>query len=174
MFLINMGKAYELNRDGYIYALGMGSEWNWTGGVYLARVGRQHILDYGSWEYFASPSSDHPKWSPSQNDALPLQNLYAWDQGSAIYHPGMKRYLFMTSRQLFDSATPWGPWTVAGNFPAVPTEWQKGYQPGIVPKGLGPDSFWFTIAGQNRPPYVTYSFHIGQIIMSRKPTSVSK
>jgi hypothetical protein len=94
-----------------------------------------------------------------------LPSLYAWDQGSAIYHPGLKRYLFLTSRQLFDAPQPWGPWTLAGTFPSEPAEWQRGYQPGIISKGLGPNSFWFTIAGQNRPPYITYSFHIGQIVM---------
>jgi hypothetical protein len=54
MFLINMGKTYSLNRDGFVYALAIGREWNWSGGVYLARVRKAQILHYSDWEYFRS------------------------------------------------------------------------------------------------------------------------
>jgi hypothetical protein len=77
----------------------------------------------------------------------------------------LQRYLFLTSRQLFDAPNPWGPWTLAGDLPSEPPQWQRGYQPGIITKGLGSNSFWFTIAGQNEPPYITYAFHVGQIVM---------
>jgi hypothetical protein len=58
---------------------------------------------------------------------------------------------------------------LAGDFPADKPEWQRGYQPGIIAKGLGANSFWFTIASQNRPPYLTYSFHVGQMVMQTFP-----
>jgi len=39
LFFINMGKNYELNKDGYVYALGIGKEWDWQSGrVYLTKV----------------------------------------------------------------------------------------------------------------------------------------
>jgi hypothetical protein len=132
LFFINMGRNYELSTDGYVYGLGIGREWDWSGEVYLARVDQKRILRY---------------------------------HGSGIYHPGVKRYLFLNSKRLFDAPEPWGPWTVAGKFPSEPPEWQEGYQPGIVSKGLGTDSFWFTMAGQAKKPHMTYNFHIGQMVM---------
>lgn len=165
LFLINMGEDYQLNKDGFVYGLAIGREYNWNGPVYLARVKKENILNYAAWEYLSGITNDTPRWSQVQKNAVPVPGLHTWDQGSAIYHPGLKRYLFMTSRHLFDAPHPWGPWTLAGDFPSEPAEWQRGYQPGIMTKGLGQNSFWFTIAGQNEPPYITYSFHIGQIVM---------
>ena len=166
LFFINMGRNYELNTDGYVYGLGIGMEWNWTGDVYLARVEQKRILRYNAWQYFAGLGDDgKPRWSESQAAAKPVPGLHTADQGSAIYHPGVKRYLFLNSERLFDAPEPWGPWTVAGDFPSEPAEWQKGYQPGIVSKGLGPDSFWFTMAGQAKMPNMTYRFHIGRMVM---------
>jgi hypothetical protein len=166
LFLINMGKDYSLNQDGYIYGLGIGREWDWDGPVYLARVERVHILRYGAWEYFSGlDTSGKPRWSKLQSSAKPVPGLRTPDQGSAIYHPGVKRYLFLNKEHLWDAPMPWGPWTVAGDFPSEPAAWQKGYQPGIITKGLGPDSFWFTIAGKEQAPNMTYAFHIGKMVM---------
>ena len=166
LFFINMGRNYELNTDGFVYGLGIGKEWNWSGEVYIARVDQKRILRYDAWEYWTGLDADgKPLWSKSQSDAKRLPGVYMTDQSSAIYHPGIKRYLFLNYKRLFDAPEPWGPWTLAGEFPSVPPEWQNGYQPGIVPKGLGPDSFWFTISGQQHRPNVSYSFHIGQIVM---------
>jgi hypothetical protein len=166
LFFFNMGRNYEWNTDGYVYGLGIGREWDWSGEVYLARVDQKRILRYGEWEYLVGVGTDgKPVWSKNQSDAKPLPSLFSDDQGSVIYHPGVKRYLFLNSKRLFDAPEPWGPWTVAGEFPSEPPEWQKGYQPGIITKGLGADSFWFTMTGQNLKPNMTYSFHIGQLVM---------
>ncbi len=170
LLFINMGKNYSLNSDGYIYGLGIGKEWNWDNAVYLARVAKADILRYQAWEYFAGlDTTGKPRWSSAESDAKPVPDLYTPGQGSAIYHPGIKRYLFMNEQKLWDAPEPWGPWTVAGDFPSAPPEWQHGYQPGIITKGLGPDSFWFTIAGQGAPPSLAYSFHIGQMVMHLAP-----
>ena len=166
LLFFNMGRNYELNTDGYVYGLGIGREWNWSGEVYLARVDQKRILHYEDWEYLVGVGTDgKPVWSKSQAEAKPLPGLFTGDVGSAIYHPGVKRYLFLNSKHLFDAPEPWGPWTVAGDFPSEPPEWQKGYQPGIMTKGLGTDSFWFTMTGQAHRPNMTYSFHIGQMVM---------
>jgi hypothetical protein len=165
MLMINMGKAYGLNKDGFVYVLAIGTETNWKGDVYLARVKKQDILKYAAWQYFTGTTNGQPHWSQTQKDAVPVPNLFATDQGSAIYHPGVKRYLFLTLSHLFEAPTPWGPWTLAGDFPYDKPEWQRGYQPGIIPKGLGANSFWFTISSQNRPPYITYSLTMGQMVM---------
>jgi len=166
MFFINMGRAYELNQDGYVYALGIGKEWNWLGGVRLARVPRAEILEYDSYEYLSGIEDHRPLWSVLQSDAIALPGLWTRDQGSAMYHPGIERYLFLTARDLFEAPTPWGPWTSAGSWVAeAGEEWQGGYQPGIISKDTEPDAFWFTIAGQNALPRVVYRLNLGRIVM---------
>jgi len=163
MFFINQGKAYELNTDGYVYALGVGKEWGWSGEVYLARVPEEGILDYEAYEYYSGISAKDslPIWSSQQKDANPLEGIAAFQQFSAIFHEGLGRYIAMTNQYVFDSPTPWGPWTVSG-------EWLKpnwlGYQPGIVSKYSGEKSFWFTASGQ--PQYgdeLAYKLCMGQI-----------
>ena len=172
LFLINMGKNYSLNSDGYVYGLGIGKEWDWDGPVYLARVQRVRIVSYSAWEYFSGlDASGKPHWSKAQSDAKPVPGLYTPDQGSAIYHAGVKRYLFLNKEHLWEAPQPWGPWTVAGDFPSEPEAWQKGYQPGIITKGAGPDSFWFTIAGKGTTPNLSYSLHIGKMVMRLAPGS---
>ena len=169
LFFINMGQAYRLNKDGYVYAMAIGTEWNWTSKkVYLCRVPRKDILDYSAYRYFTGLTGSNPGWSASQDDARPLPVVRAGDQGSAMFHPQLGRYLFLTDAQLYDAAAPWGPWTLAGTWNGKtnterPIQWRGGYMPGIISKDTGPDWFWFTIAGQNKAPKVTYQLHLGKM-----------
>lgn len=167
LFFINMGKNYSLNKDDYVYALGIGTEWSWTGGIYLTRVQKDHILDYKSYEYLTNAYEDKPIWSSSQLDARPLQGIMTTDQISAMYHPEINRYLILNATYVYDSPTPWGPWCYAGKW--VRYGWY-GYQPGIISKNTEKDSFWFTIAGQQSPDEggVTYQLNIGKMIMELK------
>ncbi|MBI5529036.1 MAG: DUF4185 domain-containing protein [Deltaproteobacteria bacterium] len=167
LFFVNMGKAYALNTDGYVYGLGIGLEWGWTGGVYLTRVPVSGIADYGAYEYFSGLNAAEPLWNPNQAAASPLAGLSTPAQGSAMYHPGIGRYLFLTDTDLFEAPNPWGPWTLAAAWATktMPVAWQGGYQPGIISKDVGPDYFWFTIAGQNQPPKVTYKLNLGKMVM---------
>jgi hypothetical protein len=76
----------------------------------------------------------------------------------------------MTDFDIFDAPDPWGPWTYAGSWTTWKTrpgkkEWQGGYQPGILSKGTGPESFWFTVSGQNKKPNITYNCNLGKIIL---------
>jgi hypothetical protein len=175
MFFINMGQNYELNTDGFVYALGIGTEWHWMGlRVFLTRVKKENIADYSQYEYFAGYSKkDKPKWTSKQSMARPVKGPITFGQGSAIYHPGIKRYLFMTDLDVFDAPYPWGPWTFAGNWTSWKTrpgvkEWQGGYQPGIISKGTGPDFYWFTVSGQNKKPNITYNYNLGKMILKLK------
>ena len=53
IMFINMGKNYELNTDGYVYALGIGTEWGWAEQtVFLCRVPRDSIVSYAAYEYW--------------------------------------------------------------------------------------------------------------------------
>ena len=169
LFFINMGQDYSLNTDGYVYALGIGTEWSWPGPVRLARVPKEEVLNYAAYEYLAGTNDDGtPRWSPDEREAIPLPGVRASEQGSAMFHPGIGRYLFLTSRTLYDAPEPWGPWTYAGSWggASAPLEWQGGYQPGIISKDTGPDSFWFTIAGQNAAPKIEYRLNLGRMVMT--------
>jgi len=172
MFFINMGRNYDLNTDGFVYALGIGTEWHWMGlRVFLTRVKRENIAKYDRYEYFAGyTKNEKPKWSSDQSMAKPVKGPITFGQGSAIYHPGIKRYLFMTDFDVFDAPNPWGPWTYAGSWTTWKTrpgkkKWQGGYQPGIIAKDTGTDSYWFTVSGQNKKPNITYSYNLGKIIL---------
>jgi hypothetical protein len=174
LFFINMGQAYALNLDGYVYALGMGAEWNWFGGTYLCRVPKDSILYYKAYRYFSGLTGSIPGWSASQDDAQALEGVRTMDQGSAMFHPYLKRYLFLTSLLLYDAPAPWGPWTKVGAWTSAdsPVQWQGGYQPGIISKDTGPDWFWFTISGQNDLPKVTYRLHLGKMRLKLVPSVV--
>lgn len=170
LFFINMGKNYSLNADGYVYALGIGKEWDWPGPVYLTRVPKGDILTYSAYEYFTGIENDNPQWSGDQFDAVPLDGVTSSDQGSVMYHPTLERYLFLTARELYDAPAPWGPWTMAGVWAneQLPEIWRGGYQPGIISKDTGPDYFWFTISGQNDKPLITYNLNLGKMRMKLK------
>jgi hypothetical protein len=45
-------------------------------------------------------------------------------------------------------------------------EWQGGYQPSIISKDTGPNSFWFTPAGQNATPKIEYCLNLGHMVMT--------
>ena len=175
LFFINMGKSYGLNKDGYVYALGIGTEWHWTSrNVYLCRVPRENILTYSAYTYFTGLTAGKPGWSSSQDEALPLNGVQTGQQGSAMFHPQVGRYLFLTESKLYDAPAPWGPWTVAGTWnapdcnktsPDWPINWQGGYMPGIISKDTGPDYFWFTVSGQHKVPKIAYQLQLGKMRM---------
>ncbi len=169
LMFINMGPAYGLNQDGYLYGLGIGDEIAsppQSQDVYLTRVPVEAALDYAAYEYFTGlDENGTPAWSPDPGAAAPLDGLRTMAQAAAIYHPGAGRYLFLSgllepdgTGGLFEAAAPWGPWTLSATFPA-------GFIPGIIPKDAGPDSFYFTAAGGGG---VTYNLNIGRMQMTLK------
>lgn len=171
LMFIAMGRNYELNQDGYVYALGIGWEWDWDvigdGKVYLARVLREGVADYNSYEYLSGYSlADEPIWSGDQASAAPVRGLLMETLSSAMYHPGLERYLVMTNYGIFEAMRPWGPylWTarllLLGDDPA----WRGGYMPGLIAKGMTPESFFFSLAGNDQN--LEYRFHIGRVIVS--------
>lgn len=180
LFFINMGQSYRLNTDGYVYAMGIGTEWAWPSRkIYLCRVPVKDVLDYTAYSYYTGTADGIPGWSTSQDEARPLSGVHAQEQLSVMLHPQLGRFLLLTYCQLFDAPTPWGPWTLAGTWNAPNCtvtsnewliQWQGGYQPGIISKDTGPDSFWFTIAGQNSPPKIAYQLQLGKmrIFLRRK------
>jgi hypothetical protein len=167
LFFINMGKNYELAPDEYVYGLGIGTAWSWIGGVFLTRVKQENILNYEAYEYYTGMMATKIQWSSSPSDAVALPGVQSSSKGSAMFHPGLGRYLFFTTKALYDSPNPWGPWTFAGGWSGIlsPEEWRNGYMPGIISKDTGQDYFWFTLSGQNYPPKITYRLQLGKMVM---------
>jgi len=184
---INMGKAYELNTDGYVYALAKDfGAWTFIGApfsekntdVYLTRVPRDPadgtsgdpIIDYDAYVYFAGVSDGgEPIWSSRQADAQPLEGLRSPNIGGAIYHPGTRQYLWLSAIQggLFAAPNPWGPWTKVADplrEETLPSDWAGGgYIPCLLSKGVTDDGVYFTIAGVDGPKH--YELTIGHIIL---------
>jgi hypothetical protein len=181
---INMGQDYGLNRDGYLYGLGIQNEIAdppQSQAVYLLRVpitstskvdpAQDPILDYQNYRYFAGlEPGGAVRWSRYQTETVPLEGLTTMAQGAVIYHPGINRFLFLSgliqadgTGGLFEAPDPWGPWHLAGTFPA-------GYIPNIIAKDMGPNDFYFTAAGGGG---VTYNLNVAHMEMKlRSPGSI--
>ena len=170
LMLINMGKGYDLNQDGYVYGLGINGELNWPPAnqeVYLVRVPKDSIIHYSAYRYFTGTDANTtPLWSEDQSLATPLPNLSTVALGAAMYHPGVKKYLFLALPEengdpalaLFYAEKPWGPWKVAQRFDG------EVYIPGLIIKDTGPASFYFTAAGGGGVGD-TYQLNIAKIEM---------
>jgi hypothetical protein len=179
LMFINMGRDYSLNKDGYVYAFGIGKEVNWDGPVYLARVKKNKVLDYNAWEYFKGfDEKENPQWSKSQIDACPLKGLRTKHQFSSIYHPGIKKYIILMASdfkgELFTASSPWGPWEFSGEwFKGEDSDWFLSYIPGIISKDIQESSFYFAVAGTEPEKAHSlkdskYKFRLGKITMDIK------
>jgi hypothetical protein len=167
LMFINMGQDYHLNEDGYVYALGTTLELDTTmthpQPVYLARVHKNMVAEYNRYEYLSAVVRDGAKWSKVTAQAIPLAGLSTFATGSAIYHSGLGRYLFLTGVStspsspnahgtLFEAPNPWGPWKVTGTVPGVSISM-------LISKGASATTVFFTSAGGTEP----YQLNIGRI-----------
>jgi parallel beta-helix repeat protein len=190
LMFANMGQAYGLNEDGYVYAFGVGSEAQGELGwsertVYLARVPVDAVVDYGAYEYFAGSSGGELTWAAAEAEAVPLDGVHTTGQASAMFHEGTGRYLFLTtdagppdgptnSGALFEAPQPWGPWSQVSVLCFVPEcsdgsfnpAWTDGkYIAGLISKDAGPDYVYFTIAGGDEH----YQLQIGRLELDLAP-----
>ncbi|MBU0532000.1 DUF4185 domain-containing protein [Candidatus Micrarchaeota archaeon] len=172
LMFINMGKDYELNEDGYVYAFGIGSEIDWhERKVYLARVPKTSIANYNAYEYYTGLENEEPVWSGNQDDAEAVEGIETFLIASSMYHEGTGRYVFLTALPdggLFEAPNPWGPWTkIASLFESGDNpSWKEGaYMPGVISKDTGSDYFYFTAAGAVLGERDRYRMHIGKIVL---------
>lgn len=131
--ILNFGRDNAGARDRYIYSYfirpqrldvtqaGFKLAVHQPGALFLARVHQDHIFaGRDAYEWFTGLHNGKPRWGPL--DAK--QPVFEDPEGtgwcvSAIYNPGLKRYLLATehgrssasSMGLFDAPEPWGPWT---------------------------------------------------------------
>jgi hypothetical protein len=164
---IQMGRSYELNEDGYVYGLGIGTEWAWwSQEIFLARVPKDSIVNYDCYRYYTGLNDQTPIWSDLQSKAVPLKHVGTHQMCSAMYHQGIERYLCLTIDGLFEAPNPWGPWTEVARIlqSGDDPEWkdpESSYMPGILSKGAGADFVYFTLAGQGDT--IRYQLHVGKI-----------
>ena len=164
MFL-DMGQAYALNTDGYVYLYGVGAEVaEGPQEIYLGRASRDSVADYGAWQVFAGlDGSNQPRWSQDASAAVALEGVQSQVQGSAMYHEGTQRYLFLSGGEsfdggvgaLFEAVHPWGPWRRVGDLPGINIS-------SLVAKGYGDDFVYYTAAGGTDE----YHLHIRAIQMT--------
>lgn len=113
------------NEEGiFIYALG--TPCGRFGGVKLARVGKENVLNFGEWEYF---SGDH-RWTGNPRDATEVIPAPV-GEGSILWNPGIHRWMYTylnertASIELREADNPWGPWSAplmvasAGQYPQL-------------------------------------------------------
>lgn len=152
---LNAGKNYEAAQDeyAYLYSPDTPSAYKTSDNILLARVPKDRITDKGAYRFFAGlDDRGQPNWSAEFNDRKPVftdpGHCYRPD---VVYNPGLGRYLLCTatsgSRQwcgtdvkylgVFDSPTPWGPWTMVTQIdgwgdeenrfqPRIPSQWISG------------------------------------------------
>lgn len=166
--VLQMGKNYEHNRDGYVYIYAPNGNTEGTmNELVMFRVPKDKLLDRRSYEYFAG-NAKGAKWTNDINGrevvhTFPqgwvnkLMHPYAW-QPSVAYNAPLGLYMMAnwglgstpngmwfgkpSYLGFWIAKTPWGPWTQIHE----ETEWlpagdrnARAYQPQIAPKWIAPD-----------------------------------
>ncbi len=144
----------------------------WTN-IFITRK-KDDILDYFAWEYFAGINDkDQPYWDKNQTNAIAIPEISTEMLFSTAYHPGLKRFILLTanfhSGEVYIAKNPWGPWKYVGEwFKGIHSEWFSSYMPGIIPKNMEKNSFYFAVAGREpnkngHPSDKKYRFRLGKI-----------
>jgi hypothetical protein len=167
--ILQMGKDYELNTDGYVYLYAPdGNDEGTMNRLALARVPKDRILDRSAYRFFSGWPGGEPAWTRDIANRQPVHTFptgwvnkgdhpYAW-QPSVTYNPALGVYLMANWATgpaedgmwfgkesylgLYQADTPWGPWTQFYE----DTAWAPGgdaaarcYQPQIFPNWISDD-----------------------------------
>jgi hypothetical protein len=122
---LQFGKDYQGARDGYVYIYATHIQsYTWAtqkpGEIYLIRVPKAQIESKSQYEFFSGlDSSGNPLWGPIASRKPVFVDPEGVMRSSAIYDPGLGRYLLVTNHTqnssgdigIFDAPEPWGPWT---------------------------------------------------------------
>ncbi|HEY3281903.1 MAG TPA: hypothetical protein VGN26_06470, partial [Armatimonadota bacterium] len=167
--ILQMGRGYELNRDGYLYVYGPNGNVEGTmNQLVVFRVPKERLLDRSAYEFFVRRGSDGAaSWSPRIEDRGVVHSFpagwvnvrahpYSWHP-SVVWVPGLNLYLMAnwgmgTDGDLWftkpsylgfwTAPEPWGPWTQIHEETAWTPRGDLGahaYQPQIIPKWIAPD-----------------------------------
>jgi hypothetical protein len=137
-YTINYGRNYAANRDGYVYTYWIEIQdptlWDVQipGVLWLTRapVAGDAFTNTTSWEWLTGiGAGGSPSWGAEVDRAPVLEDPDGFMRGSAIYVPGLDRYLMVTNHTarnmgniaIREAPSPWGPWSVVlkdDNWPA--------------------------------------------------------
>jgi hypothetical protein len=184
--MLQMGKHYRENTDGYVYLYSPNGNTEGTmNQTVMARVPTSRILQRPAYEFFAGmlPAGD-AKWTKRIEDRAvvyqfpsgwvnKLVHPYSWHP-CVVYYAPTKQYLMANWGMGTDgekwftkpsylgfwtSPTPWGPWTQIHE----ETAWTpandagaRAYQPQISPKWISPDGKTFWLVWTDFQPPGTY------------------
>lgn len=167
--LLQMGRNYEHNRDGYVYAYSPNGNTDGAMNELAAfRVPKTRILERAAYEYFAGFSAAEPRWSTDIHARVPIhtfprgwvnQSVHPWAwMPSVVYNAPLGLYM-MTSwgsgnapdgkwfgkpsyLGFWTAVNPWGPWTqVHEELEWMPNRDPKArsFAPQICPKWIAED-----------------------------------
>jgi len=153
---MNAGKNYQAAQDDYCYMYSTDGQdcYNVSDGIIMARVSKAAITEMRAYQFFVGTDRDNrPSWTHNRSNAAPVFTLQARClRPEVVYHPPSGRYLLCTITPgttdwcdapehylgIFDSPTPWGPWTTVVDLP----EWgprENRFQPRIPSKWIADD-----------------------------------
>jgi len=167
--ILQMGRDYALNRDGYIYVYAPNGNTEGTmNQLVMFRVPKGQILQRSAYEFYAGcGKSGAAIWSPRIEERGIVLTFpsgwvnrklhpYAWHP-CVVYNPGLDLYMMVNWGMgtdgewwftkpsylgLWTAATPWGPWTQVHEEAAWTPAGDAGaraYQPQIAPKWIAED-----------------------------------
>lgn len=173
--LLQMGRGYELNRDGYLYLYAPnGNVDGRMNQLVLARVPLARPTERSAYEFFAGLAGGRPCWSNNIADRAPVHTFpagwvntkihpYAWHP-SVVYYAPVDAYLMANWGMgcapdgtwfgkpsylgFWTAPEPWGPWEQVHEETAWMPEGDpeaRAYQPQIVPKWISPDGRSFQL-----------------------------
>ena len=134
--ILQMGRGYELNTDGYVYVYSHNGRGEGTmNQITLARVRKENILAPNAYEHFQSrDAGGDAQWTSRFSSGNPVVTFpsgwvpsdfaFAWTP-YVIYNPGLRTYMMMASGNgkdngtmfnapdclvMYQAPSPWGPW----------------------------------------------------------------
>jgi hypothetical protein len=146
-----LANLVEPGGEDFVYAYGMDNNWRDSFSdvvpdpvdLYLARVPAASIQDRSAWEFFAGAEGEVATWSAAIEDRVAVlhdeRRVYpdlvvdgprdstVISQGGVVYDAPIDRYLYTSwtefTWELYESPTPWGPWTLFGRQDFGPYPW---------------------------------------------------
>jgi hypothetical protein len=158
---LQMGKAYQDNRDGYVYVYSSNGV---TSGneLVMLRVQRARVRDRGAYEYFAGRRTDGAAAWTHDINARGVVHTFTrgWGGGSVVYNAPLGLYMmiasgpsdfrngaykgppgFVSYQGFWVAPKPWGPWEQVYEGQSKGEDGEIGV---IAPRWIAPDgrSFW--------------------------------
>jgi hypothetical protein len=128
-YTLQYGKNYGANSDGWLYTYWIeiqdpdAWEVQVPGVLWLSRAPvADRVFTYATqWQWVTGfDSGGHPRWGSASNRVPVLEDADGLMRGSALYVPGLHRFLMVTNHTernaghiaIWEAPQPWGPWTL--------------------------------------------------------------